>query len=155
MKQLTDKQNEILHYIKWFISAHGFSPSIRDIADDYNMSTNGAYCHIKALENKGKIVRNKNGAARSIILPDDTSYKPDIETLNKNKKYSIIKHKMRPLPKGKRCVICNTTENIQRHHEDYSKSDDIIELCRNHHRELHIIKRILNKKGYAFTIFKC
>ena len=28
-------------------------------------------------------------------------------------------------------------ENIERHHEDYSKPFDIIPLCRGHHRELH------------------
>jgi hypothetical protein len=35
------------------------------------------------------------------------------------------------------CRICGTNENIEAHHEDYSKPLDIIWLCRNHHREHH------------------
>lgn len=35
------------------------------------------------------------------------------------------------------CKICGTNENVEAHHEDYTKPLDIIWLCRNHHRELH------------------
>lgn len=35
------------------------------------------------------------------------------------------------------CVKCGTSENIEAHHEDYTKPLDVLWLCREHHRELH------------------
>jgi hypothetical protein len=39
------------------------------------------------------------------------------------------------------CVVCGSVENIQAHHEDYSKPLDVIWLCRFHHQEIHNQKR--------------
>lgn len=36
------------------------------------------------------------------------------------------------------CKVCGTNENIEAHHEDYTKPFDIIWLCRMHHREHHL-----------------
>jgi len=36
------------------------------------------------------------------------------------------------------CIVCGTTENIERHHEDYLKPLDITFLCKKHHYERHI-----------------
>lgn len=36
------------------------------------------------------------------------------------------------------CVVCGSKENIEGHHEDYSKPRDITWLCRNHHYERHV-----------------
>ena len=36
------------------------------------------------------------------------------------------------------CSVCNSTENVEAHHEDYSKPLDIIWLCRTHHLEYHV-----------------
>lgn len=41
------------------------------------------------------------------------------------------------------CQICGSTENIEKHHEDYSKPLDVIWLCRIHHKHGH-------KKGPEF-----
>lgn len=35
------------------------------------------------------------------------------------------------------CAICDTTEDVQRHHPDYDKPLYVIYLCRRHHRRLH------------------
>lgn len=37
----------------------------------------------------------------------------------------------------KPCVVCGTEQNVQGHHEDYSKPLDIIWYCRTHHIERH------------------
>ncbi len=35
------------------------------------------------------------------------------------------------------CSVCGTTENVEKHHPDYSKPFEVVFLCRPHHRELH------------------
>ena len=35
------------------------------------------------------------------------------------------------------CAVCNTTENVHGHHDDYSKPLDVRWLCERHHIELH------------------
>lgn len=35
------------------------------------------------------------------------------------------------------CVVCGTTENIEAHHEDYSRPLEVVWLCRKHHGEAH------------------
>ena len=35
------------------------------------------------------------------------------------------------------CKVCGTNEDIEAHHEDYTKPLEIIWLCRKHHREHH------------------
>lgn len=35
------------------------------------------------------------------------------------------------------CSVCGTHEEIEAHHEDYSKPFDIMWLCRKHHNEIH------------------
>ena len=37
------------------------------------------------------------------------------------------------------CEICGDTKNIQSHHDNYNKPDEINWLCRNHHKKLHQI----------------
>ena len=35
------------------------------------------------------------------------------------------------------CAVCGTAENIEAHHEDYSKPLEVVWLCRKHHGEAH------------------
>lgn len=39
------------------------------------------------------------------------------------------------------CEICQTTENVQAHHEDYNKPLEVTWLCAKHHYERHIYLR--------------
>lgn len=36
------------------------------------------------------------------------------------------------------CEECGTTEQVQAHHEDYSKPLDVRWLCKTHHTEVHL-----------------
>lgn len=36
------------------------------------------------------------------------------------------------------CVVCGSTEKIERHHEDYSKPKEVTFLCKKHHSERHV-----------------
>ncbi|MDR2597130.1 MAG: transcriptional repressor LexA [Treponema sp.] len=53
MKGLTERQNEILSFITKYLKAHSFPPSIREIAENYNISVKGAHDHVTALRKKG------------------------------------------------------------------------------------------------------
>lgn len=43
------------------------------------------------------------------------------------------------------CVVCGTSENVDAHHEDYSRPYDVIWLCRKHHMEHHAVKREIER----------
>lgn len=50
-----------------------------------------------------------------------------------------------------KCVSCGATENLERHHPDYSKPLEFIVYCRRCHRALHhrSFEETLAKAGYA------
>ena len=65
---LTERQAEVLANIRKFWEANGFSPSIREIAQQHGMtSPNGAKSVLDALAKKGYISRVAN-ISRSIVL---------------------------------------------------------------------------------------
>jgi repressor LexA len=68
--QLTERQRQVLDFIREFIARHSYSPSMREIGDGIGInSTNGVVCHLVALERKGHIRMEKN-RARSIVLAE-------------------------------------------------------------------------------------
>src|SRR5262245_12220174 len=67
---LTERQREIYGFIRDQIENKGWPPTIRDIGNHFAIkSPNGEMCHLKALEKKGLILRDKK-AARAITLVD-------------------------------------------------------------------------------------
>ena len=55
---MTAKQEAIYHFIRRHIETKGFPPAIRDICDEFGISSpNGVMCHLKALQKKGYINR--------------------------------------------------------------------------------------------------
>lgn len=57
MQGKTERQGQILKFIRDFIDENGYAPSIRETADHFNISLKGAHDHITALEHKGYIKR--------------------------------------------------------------------------------------------------
>lgn len=55
MKEITNRQKEVLDFIKGFITSKKYPPTMREIASNFNITANGAYDHVKALEKKGII----------------------------------------------------------------------------------------------------
>jgi repressor LexA len=53
MKEITDRQQEIVNFIGDYIKKHTYSPSVRDIARHFEISPKGAHDHITALKRKG------------------------------------------------------------------------------------------------------
>ncbi len=60
MKNLTKRQTEVLGFIKSFIDSHKYPPTIREIAQNFEISVKGAYDHVKALEKKDVISCDTN-----------------------------------------------------------------------------------------------
>ena len=53
MKELTERQKEVLSFISEYINANSYPPVIRDIAEFFGISVKGAHDHITALKRKG------------------------------------------------------------------------------------------------------
>ncbi|MFL2701778.1 MAG: transcriptional repressor LexA [Gammaproteobacteria bacterium] len=68
MKNLTDRQKEILDLIKSFIGDYGFPPTRAEISKELGFkSANAAEQHLRAIEKKGYI-KILSGASRGIVL---------------------------------------------------------------------------------------
>lgn len=58
MQSLTPRQKQVFRVVVEYIAAHGFAPTVREIADAIGISsTNGVGDHIAALERKGWLER--------------------------------------------------------------------------------------------------
>ena len=64
---LTDRQREILDWIKGFIRDHGMPPTVREIGGAFDIKSSSVFDQLKALERKGHLERGDLGA-RSLIL---------------------------------------------------------------------------------------
>lgn len=65
MRKLTNRQTEVLAFIKGYLNEHRYPPTIREIAGHFSISVKGAYDHVKALEKKGSI---RSGSSKSRTL---------------------------------------------------------------------------------------
>lgn len=68
MKDLTNRQQEILSYLEAFIGEHKYPPTLREIAAHFGISAKGAHDHIKALEKKDRIKCDINRSRAIEIL---------------------------------------------------------------------------------------
>ena len=75
---LTPKQLHIARLIRDHRVAHGYSPTIQEIADDLGVSKVTVFEHVGALVKKGVLQREPN-KARSLSLVDGT-HLPDEES---------------------------------------------------------------------------
>jgi repressor LexA len=70
VKGLTQRQLEIVNFIRDFIATHEFSPSYREIMEHFGFTSLGSvYKHMNVLKRKGVILADKN-SARSIALAE-------------------------------------------------------------------------------------
>ena len=75
MKQLTERQQQVLEIIRRHLAKNGQSPTVREIAREIGVrSTCTAHKHLAALEKKGLITKSTYGY-RSIELPGEFSPK--------------------------------------------------------------------------------
>jgi repressor LexA len=67
MKELTERQKEVLSFITEHINAHSYPPTIREIADNFSMSVKGAHDHVTALKRK-KVIKQTDKRSRTMEL---------------------------------------------------------------------------------------
>jgi repressor LexA len=67
MKELTERQKEVLAFITEHINAHSYPPTIREIADYFSVSVKGAHDHVTALKRKG-CIRQLDKRSRTMEL---------------------------------------------------------------------------------------
>jgi repressor LexA len=75
MQGLTDRQQQVLHYIRQSITERGYPPTLREIGAHMGIrSTNGVNDHLRALERKGYLTREdmKSRALRPCALDGAT-----------------------------------------------------------------------------------
>lgn len=76
MKGLTKKQRDILDFIQKFIHQHHYSPSYREIMEQFSLSSPGSiYKYIQTLKRKGVLLAEKQ-CSRSLSLTAETPPTP-------------------------------------------------------------------------------
>ena len=66
MAALTEKQAEVLEFIKDFIFINGFSPTRSEVAEAFNIQPNAAQVRIQGLIKKGAVT-SQSGKQRSTV----------------------------------------------------------------------------------------
>jgi len=85
MQGLTDRQQQVLKYIRDSIVDRGYPPTLREIGAHMGIrSTNGVNDHLRALERKGYLRREdmKSRALRPINVPEDDVVASDARPAN-------------------------------------------------------------------------
>ena len=66
-RPVTEKQKNVLAFIRQYMAEFGYPPTIRDIASNFGITTHAAYYHLTALKTKG-LIDWKEGASRTIRI---------------------------------------------------------------------------------------
>jgi repressor LexA len=75
--ELTSRQKEIFNFVREFIRARGYPPSVREIGEHFNIYPRAAFDHLKALEKKGYLKRqgSMSRGIEVLVFPEDRSYR--------------------------------------------------------------------------------
>lgn len=77
MEKLTNRQNEVLDYVKSYVANNGFPPAIREIGKALGLNSPATiHSHLNALENKGYL-KKTNSKYRSLELLVRNEYEKD------------------------------------------------------------------------------
>jgi repressor LexA len=71
VKELTERQRQVLDFIRSFGERHGVPPTVREIGEKFGFTARAAFDHLRALERKGMLERRVTGkrASRTLVLP--------------------------------------------------------------------------------------
>jgi repressor LexA len=69
MQKLTERQQTILEFIKQFIRKEGYPPTVRELAQGFEMKSSSMFDHLTALEQKG-FLKRMSRKSRSLELSE-------------------------------------------------------------------------------------
>ena len=72
LKEMTQRQREVLGFMRGFAEKHGAPPTVREIAERFQFTPRAAFDHLRALERKGMLQRRVTDkrASRTLTLAD-------------------------------------------------------------------------------------
>ncbi len=70
MKQITDRQKEVLNFISDFTKENGYPPTVREIGEHFGISLRAVQDHIAALQKKGYLSQCQKRARSISVLVD-------------------------------------------------------------------------------------
>lgn len=72
MKEMTQRQREVLGFMRGFSDKHGAPPTVREIAEQFRFTPRAAFDHLRALERKGMLQRRVTDkrVSRMLVLTD-------------------------------------------------------------------------------------
>jgi repressor LexA len=72
MRELTERQRDVLNFIRAFTVRHAVPPTVREIGEKFRVTPRAAFDHLKALERKGMLQRRSAAGrtARALTLSD-------------------------------------------------------------------------------------
>lgn len=74
MKVITNKQTQVLNFIKKFIATHGYPPAVREICEGMKLSSPATvHAHIKSLIKKGYL-KQETGKFRTLEVVGDNEF---------------------------------------------------------------------------------
>ncbi len=76
MKQITERQQEVLSFISVFTKNNSYPPTVREIGEHFDISLRAVQDHITALQKKGFLALTQK-KSRSLRVLADNSVEPD------------------------------------------------------------------------------
>src|SRR2546429_1221566 len=72
MRELTDKQQEVLGFIRTFVAKHGVPPTVREIGGRFKVTPRAAFDPLRALERRGALQGRVSAGrtSRALTLTD-------------------------------------------------------------------------------------
>jgi repressor LexA len=72
MRELTERQRDVLNFIRAFSARHGVPPTVREIGAKFRVTPRAAFDHLRALERKGMLQRRTapGRTARGLTLTE-------------------------------------------------------------------------------------
>jgi repressor LexA len=114
MEALTSRQTEILAALKEYQHQHGYPPSLRELADHFQVYPNTIRDHLRALARKGFLIREPN-RSRGLSVP------PSASPLRTVPLYGAISA-------GKPLLIEEEAEDFVTLPEEWARGDDVFLL---------------------------